>query len=85
MAVRKVGDQAQRLVDAFGKLDPRLLQAPRIDRRHTAQEKSIIDCAARCKTFEDRVLMSIFIAFPRFFIFVQLVFRRFLFFAMVFW
>jgi len=46
MAVRKIGDQAQRLIDTFGKLDPRLLQSPGVDGRHTAQEKSVIDCAA---------------------------------------
>jgi hypothetical protein len=49
VTVRKVRDQAQGLVDAFGKLISRILQSPGIDRRHTAEEESIIDCAARCK------------------------------------
>ena len=70
MAMRKVGDQAQRLVDAFGKLDPRLLQSPCINGRYTAKEKSITIVMPAAKTFEDRVLLSVFIAFPRFFIFV---------------
>jgi hypothetical protein len=51
MTVRKIRDQAQRLVDAFGKLISRLLQSARINRSHTAQEKSIIDCASGSKDF----------------------------------
>jgi hypothetical protein len=49
--VRKIRDQAQRLVDAFGKLISRLLQSARINRSHTAQEKSIIDRASGSKDF----------------------------------
>jgi hypothetical protein len=51
VAVGKVGDQAQGLVDAFGKLDPGLLQAPCINRSYPAQQKSIINCASRCENF----------------------------------
>jgi len=51
VTVRKVRDQAQGLVDAFGKLISRLLQPARINRSHTAQKKSIIDCASGSKDF----------------------------------
>jgi hypothetical protein len=51
VTARQVRDQAQGLVDALSKLDPRLLQPPCIDGSHPAQQKSIINRDFRCKNF----------------------------------
>jgi hypothetical protein len=51
VTVRKVRDQAQGLVDAFGKLDSRLLQSARIDRSYATKQKWVGNRASRSKDF----------------------------------